>query len=57
MCGAELRHLNITSRFCLIETQVSGFLPSSHALIPKFHVGFKSTQKATSSETSVQGKA
>lgn len=48
MCGAELRHLNITSRFYLIETQVSGSLPSSHAIIPKFHVVFKSTQKATS---------
>jgi hypothetical protein len=48
MCGAELRHLNITSRFYLMETQVSGSLLLSHALIPKFHVVFKSTQKATS---------
>jgi hypothetical protein len=48
MCGAELHHLSITSRFCLIETQVSGSLPSSHAPIPKFHVLFKSAQKATS---------
>jgi hypothetical protein len=48
MCGAALRYLNITSRFYLIETQVSGSLLLSHALIPKFHVVFKSTQKATS---------